>query len=168
MTLRNEVRPSDAAAVRDIVASTGMFYDYEIDVAVELVDERLKRGPASGYFFLFAEEAGRVVGYSCYGPIACTAHSYDLFWIAVHKDFQGKGLGRVLLSESEKCIAAAGGRRIYVETSSRDQYLPTRTFYEHAQYTLDATLAEFYGPGDGKVVYVKVVEPANETTDAHR
>jgi ribosomal protein S18 acetylase RimI-like enzyme len=134
-----------------------MFYDYEIDVAVELVDERLKRGPASGYFFAFTEVDGRVAGYSCYGPIACTVHSYDLFWIAVHKDFQGQGLGRLLLEESERLIAAAGGHRIYVETSSRDQYLPTRTFYEHCRYRREATLEDFYGPSDAKVVYVKVV-----------
>jgi D-alanine-D-alanine ligase len=134
-----------------------MFYDHEIDVAVELVDERLKRGPASGYFFLFAELDGRVVGYSCYGPIACTTHSYDLFWIAVDKTCQGCGLGRLLLVESERRIAAAGGRRIYVETSSRDQYQPTRRFYEHADYRHEATLDEFYGPADAKVVYVKVI-----------
>jgi ribosomal protein S18 acetylase RimI-like enzyme len=149
--------PADASAVREIVASTGFFYDHEIDVAVELVDERLAKGPASGYFFIFAEQDGRVAGYSCYGPIACTTHSYDLFWIAVHKDFQGGGLGRLLLAESEKRIAAAGGRRIYVETSGRDQYEPTRSFYEHCGYTREATLAEFYGPGDDKVMYVKVV-----------
>ena len=155
--LRQEPRADDRVAIRDIVTSTGMFYDYEIDVAVELVDEWLKRGLASGYFFAFAEVDGRVAGYSCYGPIACTMHSYDLFWIAVHKDFQGQGLGRLLLEESERLIAATGGHRIYVETSSRDQYLPTRTFYEHCRYRLEATLEDFYGPSDAKVVYVKVV-----------
>ncbi len=155
--LRNEPTAADCSAVRDIVASTGMFYDYEIDVAVELIDERLKRGPASGYFFLFADLDGRTVAYSCYGPIACTVNSFDLFWIAVHKDCQGHGLGRLLLEESERCIAAAGGRRIYVETSSREQYLPTRTFYEHCDYKLEADLTDFYGPGDAKSIYVKVV-----------
>ncbi len=134
-----------------------MFYDYETDVAVELVEERLKRGPVSGYYFVFADVDGRTVGYSCHGPIACTLNSYDLFWIAVHKDCQGQGLGRRLLEESEQRIAAAGGQRIYVETSSRDQYLPTRTFYEHCNYTLEAQLKEFYGPGDDKAIFVKVV-----------
>jgi D-alanine-D-alanine ligase len=155
--LREEVRSDDRAAVREIVASTGMFYDHEIDVAVELVDERIKRGPASGYSFVFAEIDGRVVGYSCYGLIACTVHSYDVFWIAVDKNCQGLGLGRLLLEETERRIAAAGGHRIYLETSSREQYLPTRTFYERCHYRLDVTMEEFYGPGDSKVIYVKVV-----------
>ncbi|MBI4579128.1 MAG: GNAT family N-acetyltransferase [Planctomycetes bacterium] len=134
-----------------------MFYDHEVDVAVELVDERFHRGPASGYSFIFAEMAGRVVGYACYGPIACTAFSYDLYWIAVHKDCQGRGFGRLLLREAERRIAAAGGRRIYVETSCRQQYLPTRAFYEHHGYVREATLADFYGPEDAKAVYVKPV-----------
>jgi len=155
--LRENVVPADAAAVRDIVASTGFFHDYEIEVAVELVAERLARGPASGYFFLFAQCDDRVAGYACWGPIACTAHSFDLYWIVVHADFQGRGLGRRLLAEAEQRIAGAGGRRIYVETSGREQYLPTRSFYEHGGYIREATLAEFYGPDDDKVIYLKVV-----------
>jgi len=134
-----------------------MFYDYEVDVAVELVDERLNRGTASGYHFVLAELDKRVVAYSCFGPIACTKHSYDLYWIAVHKNYQGQGLGRTLLEQSEQRIGAAGGRRIYVETSSRAEYEPTRNFYEHCNYRREAVLDDFYGPADAKIVYVKIV-----------
>lgn len=157
LVLRENVIESDLNAVREIVASTDMFYDHEIDVAVELVQERLSRGPASGYFFVFAELDGRVVGYSCYGPIACTTHSYDLFWIAVHRGQQGGGIGKILLAESEKRIAQAGGKRIYVETSSRELYVPTRAFYDRTGYERVAVLDEFYGPGDAKVIFVKTV-----------
>ena len=157
LTLRQEVRPTDIETVRTIVESTGMFYPYEVDIAVELVQERLNRGPASGYFFVFAEWDGQVVGYSCYGPIACTVNSYDLFWIAVRQDIQNRGIGKTLLQESEKLIAAAGGKRIYAETSSRPQYAPTRAYYERNDYILEATLKDFYAPDDGKAIYVKVV-----------
>jgi D-alanine-D-alanine ligase len=155
--LREIVRPSDLDAVRDIVASTGFFSSAEVDVAVELVQERLTRGVASGYHFVFAERAGRTFGYACYGPIACTIGSFDLFWIAVHDDFRGHGLGRLLLRTSEQKIAQAGGRRIYIETSGRPQYEPTQQFYEHCGYTREAVLAEFYAPGDDKVVYCKAL-----------
>lgn len=157
LTWRDEVHPDDAAAVRTIIESTGMFYPAETDVAVELVEERLKRGPACGYFFIFAEDAGRVAGYTCYGPIACTVNSYDLFWIAVAQDQQRRGLGRMLLAESEKRIAAAGGRRVYIETSARAQYLPTRAFYQRCGYQLEAQLVDFYAPGDNKAIYVKAL-----------
>jgi len=155
VTLRRDARTGDPAIVRDITESTGFFYAEEVGTAVELVDERLAKGEASGYSFVFADEGERTLGYACYGPIACTKASFDLYWIAVHADARGKGLGTVLLDESERLVRAAGGRRIYVETSSRSLYEPTRAFYRARGYREEARLADFYGPGDAKVIYVK-------------
>jgi len=157
VTLRRDARAGDPEVVRDITESTGFFYAEEVATAVELVDERLAKGPASGYSFVFAEEAGRTLGYACFGPIACTKASFDLYWIAVHADARGKGLGTILLDESERLIRASGGGRVYIETSSRPQYEPTRAFYLARGYREEARLADFYGPGDAKVIYVKVV-----------
>lgn len=157
VTLRTDVRPDDLATVRRIVESTGFFHPPEVDVAVELVDERLKSGDASGYFFLFAERDGRVLGYTCYGPIACTVASYDLYWIAVDAAERGQGLGRDLLRQTEELIAARGGQRVYAETSGREQYEPTRVFYERCGYEREAMQRDFYAPGDDKVMYVRVV-----------
>ena len=39
----------------EIVQSTGFFYDHEIEIAVELVTERLTHGESTGYYFVFAE-----------------------------------------------------------------------------------------------------------------
>jgi len=153
--LRREVRPDDPGRVRAVTESTGFFYPEEVAPAVELVEDRLAKGAASGYSFVFADEGDRTVGYACFGPIACTKASFDLYWIAVHADGRGKGLGTLLLEESERLIRAAGGRRIYVETSSRPLYEPTRAFYRARGYREEARLAEFYGPGDAKVIYVK-------------
>ena len=157
LNFRRDVAAGDAAAVRAIVASTGFFSAAEVDVAVELVEDRLSRGEKSDYRFLFAESIGRAIGYACYGPIACTVSSFDLYWIAVHADHQGEGVGRRLMQESERAVAAEGGRRIYVETSSRPQYEPTRNFYLRCGYKVEATLEDFYSPGDGKVIIVKPI-----------
>lgn len=154
---RDTVRPTDAAAVRDIVASSGFFADHEIDIAVELVDEHLARGLASGYHFVFIDDAAGPVGYACYGPIGCTVGSFDLYWIAVRDAARGQGLGRRLLREVERRIAALDGRRIYIETSSRELYEPTRAFYLRCGYTEEARLADFYAPGDAKVIYSRAV-----------
>ena len=157
VTLRRDARTGDPAIVRDITESTGFFYAEEVGTAVELVDERLAKGEASGYSFVFADEGERTLGYACYGPIACTKASFDLYWIAVHADGRGKGLGTTLLDESERLVRESGGHRIYVETSSRPLYEPTRAFYLARGYREEARLAEFYGPGDAKVIYVKEV-----------
>jgi hypothetical protein len=48
---------------------------------------------------------------------------------------------------------------VIVETSSRDAYLPTRRFYDRRGYEEAARVAEFYGPGDDRVIYVKHLTP---------
>jgi GNAT superfamily N-acetyltransferase len=143
--------------IRSITESTGFFYPDEVDTAVELIEDRLVKGPRCGYHFLFAEEDGRTVGYTSYGPIACTRTSYDLYWIVVAGDFRGKGLGTRLLEASERAISALGGNRVYIETSMRPFYEPTRAFYIARGYTQAAVLDDFYAPGDAKVIYVKVI-----------
>jgi acetoin utilization deacetylase AcuC-like enzyme/GNAT superfamily N-acetyltransferase len=153
--LRYELQSDDPGRIRHLVEITGFFSEEEVDVAEELAQERLARAAASGYHFVMAEQYGRLVGYSCYGQISCTLGSYDLYWIAVHPDIQGKGLGQRLLQETEHLIRDAGGNRIYVDTSQRLQYASTRAFYENAGYRLDAVLTEFYAPGDNKVIYCK-------------
>jgi GNAT superfamily N-acetyltransferase len=155
VTFREDVRPGDPAHVRRIVGSTGYFHPPEIEVAVELVTTRLAAGPASGYAFIFAERGDVPVGYTCFGEIPCTTGSYDLYWIAVTASERGRGLGRRLLEVTEARITARGGRRVYIETSGRALYEPTRQFYLRCGYRIDAVLADFYAPGDSKVIFVR-------------
>jgi GNAT superfamily N-acetyltransferase len=135
----------------------GLLQPGQAEIAVELVEERLELGDASGYFFVFAEQAGQVLGYTSYGPIAGTAGSFDLYWIANRRDHQGRGLGRVLMQETERLIRDFGGRRVYAETSGRPQYEPTRVFYERLGFFRETHLQDFYAPGDDKVFFVKVL-----------
>jgi len=155
ISFRTVPRSDDAVAIGAIVQSTGVFRHDEVDVAVELIEERLKRGIESGYYFVFAEHAGVVVGYTCFGPIPCTVASYDLYWIAVAKDLHGKKVGTGLIGETERHIGTMGGKRVYIETSSRADYLPTRHFYTRHQYLLEATIKNFYDDNDDKQIYSK-------------
>ncbi|MFM7055510.1 MAG: GNAT family N-acetyltransferase [Planctomycetota bacterium] len=155
LPLRTDVRPEDLTAVRRLVQSTGVFHDFEVRIAAELVEERLRRGDPSGYHFLFSDDDSGLAGYSCWGPIACTQGSFDIFWIAVAPQRQGQGLGRQLMHATESHICKAGGRRIYLETSGRPDYLPTRRFYHRCGYQVVATLPDFYADGDDKIILMK-------------
>ncbi len=137
--------------------SSGFFSPVEIDVALELAYEKIADGAASSYHFLFAEKKNIVCGYSCFGLIPLTSASYDLYWIAVNDNLRGQSIGKKLLSRSEKIISSLGGKRIYVETSSRNQYLPTHNFYENYGYHKEAILKDFYSTGDSKIIYSKAL-----------
>ena len=166
IVLRKEVQLDDPEKIKTIVTSTGFFRDDEILVATELAEERLEKGAASGYEFLFADIDGVTVAYSCYGLIPCTLHSYDLYWIVTHRDYMNKGIGKFLLQETEQAIFLLGGNGIYVETSSKEQYNPTRAFYEKNQYLLQARFKDFYAQDDDKLVFVKTKQDHPEKNPA--
>lgn len=158
LNLRYEPTPGDVEAVRELVNRTAYFNDEEVAIAAELVEERLAKGVESGYEFVFADdEAATLLGYACFGRIPCTTNRFDLYWIAVEPEKQGRGLGRELLRAAEQRIVALGGARVYVDTSTKPQYAATRSFYERCGYELDAALEGFYGPGDGKAIYRRIL-----------
>ena len=152
---RKTVVPSDITSVAQILKSTGFFKPHEIDVAIELIEERLKNGEGCGYQFCFLEIEGRTVAYGCYGEIPVTIKNYDLYWLAVDNNFRSKGLGRVLLEKIETDIKSHAGRGIYIETSNKEQYAPTTEFYESCGYKQIAVYKDFYDINDNKAVYNK-------------
>ena len=129
LTFRTTPEERDINRVKEIVDSTHFFYDHEVEIAVELVSERLIQGEASGYYFVFAEVDGVTLAYSCYGPITMSKTSFDLYWIVTHNDFRGKGIGRKLLEETYKHARNLGCKIIIAETSGLEHYSPTRAFY---------------------------------------
>ena len=157
MNIRTDLRQQDRTPLERLLRETGFFNAAELEVALELVDDRLAHAESSHYRFLVLEDDGEVVGYACWGPIPGTIASADLYWIAVHPGRQGKGLGRTLLDAAETAIAREGRTRVYLETSTRAQYVPTRAFYLRCGYEIAAELADFYAPGDGKAIFLKVL-----------
>lgn len=157
LSFRETPSHDDSEKVKKIVEATGFFTEEENEIAVELVRERLLRGAQCGYYFLFAENNGKLIGYTCYGPVSGTRSSFDLYWIVVENDYQSCGIGKLLNQKTEDIIIKMGGTRIYAETSSKNQYEPTRAFYRRAGYRETAYLEDFYAPGDGKIIFVKKV-----------
>lgn len=156
--LRSEPRAEDVQAVERMLATTGFFSDEEIAVAGQIVRQRLSEGESSDYSIILADNAAGIpIGYICFGRIAFTQTSYDVYWIVVDPDAQGAGLGGHLLREAESAIAARRGTQVFIETAGRAQYAPTRRFYERHGYREAARLSDFYAPDDDKVVFAKRV-----------
>ncbi|MGC9512067.1 MAG: GNAT family N-acetyltransferase [Fidelibacterota bacterium] len=156
MTIRRGILPSDIEYIEKILASSGLFHDYEIKTACDIGKEVLAKGEETGYTFLFLEEEkNKPLGFAVFGPVPCTHQRFDLYWIGVHKDAQGKGYGKILLQTCEKFIKEEGGEIMYIETSSREDYLPTREFYLKNGYRVETILPDFYDEGDSKYIFSK-------------
>lgn len=159
ISLRKNVLNTDPDRVEAIVAATRFFNDEERQVASELVKDRLTRGDRSEYFFIFAEYNNETIGYVCFGPISGTDLRFYLYWIAVLPQYQHHGIGQLLIMATEEEIKRMGGKKIFVETSSRSLYHSTRNFYLHLGYVMEGQIKDFYSLGDDKVVYSRVLQP---------
>lgn len=157
ITLREGVKEADIDQFRVVLESSGYFYDYEIEVALDLASDCCQLVEGSEYRFLIAEDADGIAAFTCFGLVLCTVSTYDIYWIAVHERLRGKGVGSKLMARTEQLIRAARGTRVYVETAGRLQYEPTRNFYKKIGYTPVANLPDYYAPGDDKVILCKVL-----------
>lgn len=154
LALRQDVRPGDRAAICEITQSSGFFTSAEVDIAVGVFDEFVA-DQGSGYEFVFADIDDQLVGYACWGLDEQTVSSFELYWIAVDQSHRKAGIGTALLHFVEEAISRPGTARLYIETAGREQYLPTRVFYEREGYERAAFLADYFSPGDARVIYVK-------------
>ncbi len=154
---RQTVHEADIAAVRKLTTKVGVFSEEESFVAGELVEDACNRGEAAGYHFIFVEDNNQVIGYTCYGRIPFTDGRFDLYWIAVDPEYQRLKLGTALMQRSEQGVAQLGGKRVYLETSSRTEYAPVRHFYDRHGYKKIIELENFYRDGDNKIMYYKIL-----------
>jgi GNAT superfamily N-acetyltransferase len=161
--LRN-LTASDRSRIEEISRTVAVFREDEISVALEVFD-----GAAAGspdYIALGAELEGDLCGWICWGRTPCTLGTFDLYWMAVDPRHQGWGIGTALVEAMERRLAGVA-RLIVVETAGREDYKPTRAFYQARGYRAVSRIPDFYAPGDDQVVYVKVMGHESQVT-SHR
>ena len=124
-------------------------------VAEELIDSYLNDPSGSGYHILVADVDSTVTGYICYGPTPLTEGTWDIYWMAVTPEKQGRGIGSALMKSAEKAIVRAKGRLVIIETSSTPAYEKTRNFHLSQGYEIVARIPDFYAPGDDKLILQK-------------
>jgi GNAT superfamily N-acetyltransferase len=153
-----KIRPmttEDKPAVMQILRAIPEFKPSEVTVADEVIDSYLKDIYGSGYHVFVAEIESVIVGYICYGPTPLTEGTWDVYWLATDPEQQGKGIGKALIIFAEDKIRQAMGRLAIIETSSSPEYERARCFHYSRGYELVCQIADFYAPGDGKMIFQK-------------
>jgi len=150
--------PRDRERVAAMTRAAGLFWDYEVPIALEVFDDATGAN-AAGVVDPDYESAGVVidgalVGWAVWGPRPSEAGTFDLYWIVVDPGQQGRGFGGRLLDEMERRIAGRASQ-VIVETSGRADYEATRRFYQARGYQAIDRIADHYAPGDDQVVYRK-------------
>lgn len=158
MSWRAAPRMEDIDSIGRLLADTGYFRNDEILVGQSLIEDIIKLGHSSDYKIWLLEGRQGLMGYTCFGQIPLTRSSYDLYWIAVAPNWHGCGVGRSLLQKTEESIISFGGTQIFAETSASPHYYPTRQFYHKVGFEALIVIDDFYGPGDGKVLFRKKLE----------
>jgi GNAT superfamily N-acetyltransferase len=87
-----------------------------------------------------------------------TVGTWQLYWLVVAKEAQGTGIGGQLLRHAEEGARGAGGRVLFIETSSQPHYELTRRFYLKHDYEQHAVLKDFYADGDSLIVFRKALK----------
>lgn len=152
------LRADHRETIRTMVEATGVFRSDEVAVALEVFEDHVAH-PGADYHGVGAFDDDALVGFTLYGPTPCTAATWDLYWIVVDPGAHRHGVGRTLMRQAERNIRMRRGQLVMVETSSRDDYGPTRAFYESIGYTRAAHIPQYYGPQDDLIVYTKHLDP---------
>jgi ribosomal protein S18 acetylase RimI-like enzyme len=95
------------------------------------------------------------VGIVYYAPERLTEGTYNLYLIAVHKDYHAQGLGSQIMAHVETILRNEGNRVLIVETSGLPEFELTRKFYDKCGYDREAVIRDFYKEGEDKVVFWK-------------
>ncbi len=151
-----DAQPEDIASARRFSVDTGMF-SHEESGKVEQQLLAVIHGQNSGTV-LTAKTGLAVVGAAYFAPEPFSDRCWNLYFLVVDKDQHGLGIGSRIVNEIEQRLRDLGpsqARVLLIETSSTEQYLNTRAFYASRGYTQEATVRDYYGPEDHKVIFWK-------------
>lgn len=145
------INKSDLPDLKSVIETSGLF-------PADLLD-----GMVADYFsnsetediWLTKLDDNKPVAIAYCAPERLTDGTYNLYLIAVHKDFQGKGIGGQIMGYVERLLQSKGKRILFVETSGLPEFELTRKFYDKCGYNREAVIRDFYRDGEDKIVFWK-------------
>jgi ribosomal protein S18 acetylase RimI-like enzyme len=152
MTLIDDIRPlrrGDLEAAAALIATLELF---PRDLMPEMAAPALSGATGELWWI-----AGSGSGLAFAAPERLTDGTWNLLLLAVDPAVQRQGLGRALIATVERALREAGGRLLIVETSGMAEFAGARRFYRRLGFHREARIRDFYGPGDDKVIFTRLL-----------
>ncbi len=149
------IRPSTAADISALLRIVEAGDLFPSDLLAGMMEPYLDGGGTSERWLTYDDGTPHGVAY--FVPERLTDRTWNLLLIAVHPDWQGKGVGAALLKAVESALLDLTGRMLIIETSGVAGFEAQRRFYRKCGYTEEARIRDFYQAGDDKVVFRKVL-----------
>ena len=142
----------DAAEIMNIVRESGQFDDDSLKYVEDTLLQHLQN-PSSA-LWLTADDGGPVgVAYCIPEPVANGTWNLLMLW--TRSDVHRRGYGGQLVNQIEAELQARAARLLIVETSGLAEFAAARAFYLKSGFKHEATIQNFFAPGDNKLVFTK-------------
>ena len=145
------IAKTDLDDLKIVIETSGLFPPYLLE---EMLGGYLSNS-ASEEIWLTTIENNKAIAIAFCAPEKLTEGTYNLYLIAVHSDFQGKGIGSQMMTHIERHLQSNGNRILLVETSGLPEFESTRKFYDKCGYMREAIIRDFYREGEDKVIFWK-------------
>ena len=150
-----KIKQADVSLLQNILSDIPNFSENEVNVAMELINIAANNPEQTDYHLYVYEHEDKVIGYHCTGQRPLTQGTYYLYWIVAMPGSEKKGVGRELLIHAEDFVKQNNGRWLLAETSSKESYSATRSFYMRNNYSIIAEVNDFYSIGDNLIIFGK-------------
>ena len=144
------------SAVLHVAESCGLFQAEELGELDGMIDAFLS-GDLEDHQWLALHEDDQIKAAAYYAPETFADGVWNLYFIGVLADEQGKGRGSAILEYVEDKLRRQGQRILIIETSGLDGFELTRKFYDQHGYTVEARIRDYYQEGEDKVVFWKKI-----------
>lgn len=149
------IREGDINDIALILRKIDTLSDKEKRCAIEDIRCYLAEDEPEKCCFYTYVDGGKALGFASYSRAPIADRVFELEWLCVEPENQGRGVGSALLSHVEEELKKLGARLLYLETSSIDDYSEIRLFYERRGFLSAGFIPHFWKVGDGKFIYVK-------------
>src|SRR5262245_46523684 len=102
--------PQDTPLLVSLAEETGVFKPMEVIALREVLDDYHAGKAGPDHVCVTCEEGGPPLGFAYFAPVEMTERTWCLWWIAVGRAVQSRGIGGRLLSHVEEQVRRAAGR----------------------------------------------------------